>query len=107
MDQKKNVVELDLSPDHAKRILNQVAAQSERVFFTEHAEHRMRERRITRTQVIRCLLHGKITEGLCRDIKGNWKFTIETLSAGDPLLVAAALDKDGKGNYVVVITTYR
>lgn len=106
MDQKKNVVELDLSPEHARRILNQIVTQSERVFFTSHAEERMAERQITRTQILRCLEHGTFTEGPYRDIKGNWKFTLETLSAGDPLAVVAALDKDNKGNYVVVITTY-
>lgn len=66
----------------------------------------MRKRRITRVQVLRCLANGKITEGPARGIKGNWKVSVEALSAGDVLRVVAALDQDDRGNYVIIVTAY-
>jgi hypothetical protein len=66
----------------------------------------MRKRRITRTQVMRCLLRGEITEGPARSMKGNWEMRIETISAGNAIQVVAALERtDGEG-HIVVVTTY-
>jgi len=107
MKSKKRVVEFDLSPVNAKRMLTDIAKDSGRVFISDHAEKRMKKRNITRAQVMKCLKHGIITEGPSRGIKGNWELRIETLSAGDPIAVVAALDKDNKGNLIVVITTYK
>lgn len=107
MSKKTTVVEFDLSPTNAKRMLIETARDSGRIFFVDHAEKRMKQRNITRTQVIRCLTHGVITEGPYRNIKGSWQLRIETLSAGDPLTVIAVLDRDNKGNCVIVITTYK
>lgn len=103
---EENVLKMDLSPVSARRVLTELAADSSRVFFTAHAEERMRERIITRTQVLRCLRHGSITEGPARDPHGKWVVRMEVLSAGDVLRVVAALDNDGDGNLVLVITTY-
>jgi hypothetical protein len=87
-----NVFHLRLSVAKAREILREVAKDSARVFFTPHAEKRMVKRKITRTQVIRCLASGQIKEGPARGIKGNWEVAVEAMSAGDVLHVAAALD---------------
>lgn len=102
----ENVLLLNLSAPKAKEILCEVAADSSRVFFTVHAERQMRVRGISRTQVLRCLRHGHITEGPARDVHRKWTFTIEVFSAGEALVVAAALDNDGSGNHAIVITAY-
>ena len=106
MGRKTNVLELDLTPVHAKRILEDVAQESGRVYFTNHAEERMIERNITRHQVLRCLKHGNIIEGPCRNINGNWQLSIHVFSAGENITVVAALNKDKSGNYIIVITAY-
>ncbi len=107
MNKKTNVLDFDLSPVNAKRLLTEIANESSKVFFTDHAEKRMKQRKITRMQVIRCLQHGRFSEGPYLDIKGNWKFNIGTFSAGEHLTVVAAFEKDTSGNHVVVITAYK
>jgi len=43
--------------------IRQIAAVSERVFITKHAEKRMFERQVTLTQVLNCLRTGVFIEG--------------------------------------------
>ena len=76
------------------------------MFFSHHAEVQMRKRHITRTQVLRCLAHGVVAEGPARDIKGNWAMKLEVPSAGDLVIVVAALDRDEAGDMIIVITVY-
>ncbi|MFA5531779.1 MAG: DUF4258 domain-containing protein [Thiohalomonadaceae bacterium] len=106
-DDDLNIIALDLSRPVALRIVREIAADSSRVAITDHARERMAQRRITDAQVVRCLKHGLITEGPARGVRGNWEFTLEVLSAGDPVAIVAALDRDTRGNYVVVITAYK
>ena len=102
----KVVVPIGLSPVRARQLVREVAQDSARVFFTGHAQRKMRERRITQTQVLRCLAHGQVVEGPTRDMKGNWTMKLEVLSAGDLITVVAALDRDGAGNMIIVITVF-
>lgn len=102
----QNVILLNLSIPSALRILREVAADSSRVFFTHHAKQRMRERKISRSQVDRCLAKGSITEGPARDAKGNWKITLEIFTAGESVSVAVAIDYDSNGNFIVVVTVF-
>lgn len=66
----------------------------------------MRQRMISRTQVIQCLAKGSITEGPARGTKGNWEMRVEVYSAGQPVTVVAALDNDEIGNQIIVITAF-
>lgn len=101
-----NVFHLKLSVAKAREILREASKNSARVFFSPHARKQMAKRKITDVQVLRCLANGQIKEGPARGIKGNWEVAMESLSAGDVLRVAAALDLDEDGNYVVIITAY-
>jgi len=76
------------------------------VIFTSHAEKRMCQRKITRTQVLRCLTHGLIVEGPAPSIKGNMEMKLEVMSAGEIITVVAALEKDESGNFAVIITVF-
>lgn len=104
--QQDNVIQLNLTESNAKQIIAEIVKDSSRVLFTEHARKRMRQRKITDTQVIRCIKHGGICEGPFRSPNGNWQLSLNTVSAGDPLTVCVALDRDTKGNNIIVITTY-
>lgn len=102
-----NLLQMDLTAITAARVMADIASDSARVFFTRHAEQRMTERRITRTQVLRCLRLGRITEGPYRDISGNWKMTMQVASAGNVITVVAALDWHADtGHYAIVVTSY-
>jgi hypothetical protein len=106
MPRHGNVVPIGLSPIQGTQLVREVAQDSGRVFFTHHAERKMRERHITRTQVLRCLTRGSVVEGPSRDVKGNWTMKLEALSAGELIAVVAALDRDEAGNSIIVITVY-
>ena len=101
---EKNVLRMNLSPILAKQVIHQILADSGNVFFTVHAEQRMEERNITRTQVMCCLRNGDFIEEPYRGIKGNWEMKLEVITAGDRIQIAAALDHDENGNQIVVIT---
>lgn len=103
---KRNVTELNLTPESARPIISGIAKRSDRVFFTNHAEERMTERGITRSQVFRCLKSGAITEGPSRDAHSNWEFRVDSFAAGTDIAVVAALEYDQQGNRIIVITTF-
>lgn len=104
---ESNVLAFDLNKTRAEQLLREIAKDSARIVFTQHAKSRMDKRRITHTQVIRCLTKGHIIEGPARDIKGNWKMTLEILTAGTVVKTVAALDYDTtRQNYVIVVTVF-
>ena len=93
-----------MTPHQAKAILNDLASDGQRVFFTRHAEERMVEREITRMQVLRCLQVGSFEEEPARDVRGNWAMRLRLFTAGEYIRVAVALDEDQHGNLAVIIT---
>lgn len=106
MAKAPNVIDFNITPARAKKLLKEISLNSARVFFTNHAEKRMRERKITRTQVLRCLTHGSIVEGPAPSIKGNMEMRLEVMSAGEIVTVVAALERDDTGNFAVIITVF-
>jgi len=103
---ESNVVDFNITPARAQKLVKEIAEGSSRVIFTYHAEKRMCERKITRTQVLRCLTHGNIVEGPAPSIKGNMEMKLEIMSAGEIVAVVAALEKDESGNFAVIITVF-
>jgi Domain of unknown function (DUF4258) len=105
---RNNLVQIVLKSADALRIVRRLAQDSSAVFITDHASKRMVQRKVTRVQVIECLLKGVITEGPALDIKGSWKFTISRAVCGDALSAVVALDRDvDKSNLVIVVTVIR
>lgn len=95
---------INLSEPNARRILREAAEEPARVFFTVHVEKRMKERRITRVQVLRCLRNGTITEAPAwSSTKGTWELRVEYVTAGDQVRVVAAIDPE---EMVIVVTTF-
>lgn len=102
---------IPLSRPAAIAVLREAAATGSRVEFTAHALERMRMRRIVRTQVLRCLARGRITEGPAADMHGNWTCRLEGLAEGRGIGVAVAIepaDKVGsrRSDQVIVITAF-
>ena len=92
-----------MNPRLALRMVRAAARDSARVYFTAHARAQMRQRRITRLQVIECLLRGQITEGPAPDVRGGWRCRVERFVAGDEVAVAVAIDQEAG---IVVITVF-
>lgn len=106
---EENVKDLhDLSRETAHSILNDIASHhSERVIITYHAEERMKNRKISIRQVFNCLKNGRFKdEPYWNNAAKNWQMTIETITAGDGIGLAIALETDDKGNKIIIITAY-
>lgn len=101
------VTELHMTTARALEIVQEIATNNTiKVVLTNHAKRRMRERKITRKDVLCCLRHGKIISGPVRSEEGNWEIKMSSLEAGEKVNVVAALDRDYRGGLIVVVTTY-
>ena len=97
---------LPLSRPLALKIIQEAGNDSSKVFFTAHARARMRQRRISITQVLRCLCKGRISEGPVRDVmKGGWKCTVEHYTAGEQIGVSVGIETTDSRE-VTVITVF-
>jgi len=101
----RKVLEFRLADAEAKRLLQQIAAESDAVHFTQHARQQMRKRKITPLQVINCLRKGRITESPCLDLHGNWQLRIERYACGEEIGCGVAIDMTGPK--AIVITSFR
>lgn len=95
-----------LSAPKALTLIREIAKDSARIYFTGHAEKRMRKRNVSRLQVMQCLLKGSIDEGPALSTKGNWECRMQWIVAGQHISVAVAIDADHKGNRILVITVF-
>ena len=78
------------------------------MFFTHHAETRMRQRNVSRPQVLSCLIKGRVAEGPSFGIKGNWEVAFERCVSGDDLRVVVALEREATSStHLLVITVIR
>jgi Domain of unknown function (DUF4258) len=92
-----------LSRPKALKLVRDLAADNANVFFTSHALTRMRQRKVTPLEVIKCLLKGVIVEGPALGLKGDWELALERMGAGRRLRVAVAIDMPAR---LIVITVY-
>jgi hypothetical protein len=84
------------------------AVRSGDIEYTTHAEDRMIEREITRTQVKRCLLEGRYEPDKLPEVSehGDWSFRLTYITAGVRVTVVAALDECENGNMSVIVTAF-
>lgn len=97
----------NLSENNALRKLRELAENSSKVLFSDHAVKRMKQRKITRPQVICCLKHGQIEEGPYRNTHGAWQMRLSVKAAGEIINVVAVIDHDTMtGEHSVIITVF-
>lgn len=96
-------VPLRMNDASALKLLREIAADSARVIFTHHALQRMRQRKVSTSQVLTCLQRGIVAEPVALDLHGNWKLTVSHRAAGAELDVAVAIDVP---NRAIVITVF-
>lgn len=91
-------------------MLRLAAEDSSKVFLSEHAEQRASERGIDRLQIMRVLARGRLTEQPWPDVNhGNYRVTVEGISAGAKLKVVAALQPQNPecNSYIIVVTVIK
>jgi len=83
-------------------MLRDAAAQRVPVVFSNHASKQMRQRKINRHQVLRCLGGGGIVEGPAQDVRGRWSCRVEGVAEGRGIAVAVGFELPR----IVVITAF-
>lgn len=102
-----NIVMMDLSPDMAIRIVKECAeADGCRVTICKHARERMVERKISRAQMLNCLLKGSLSEPPHKDVRGDWRCTVSHYTCGHYINAALAIKINECGERIVVITMF-
>lgn len=99
-------IPLPLNDVNMLRIIREIAKDTSKVFILPHAKKRMKQRKITQTQVYACLRKGTIYEPAHPTIKGDWKCTLQYLHAGDEVRVAASIEGGAQGEWIAVITVF-
>lgn len=87
--------------------LRLAAGDSAKIIIVQHAKQRMKERYITRGQVISCLQKGTISEPAHLTPHGDWKATVTHRAAGDHVSVAVAIEAKENGDYCIVVTVMK
>jgi hypothetical protein len=106
MGNRVDLVPFRLNDENLRRLISETSVDTARVFFTAHSRIRMRQRKITRTQVYDCLRRGSVLEPAHQNMHGHWQCTLNRKHAGDEVTVAAALERESDGDWVIVITVY-
>jgi len=88
------------------RLIRQLAQDSSNIYLESHARLRMKQRKISNSQVLACLRRGDIHEPAHQDIRGRWKCTLKYRWAGDEIHAAVALERDEDGAWVAVVTVF-
>jgi hypothetical protein len=93
----KNIKPFKPSEKQAKQWLKEAAQEKRGLFFSKHAEKRMRQRKIGCRQVLETLGHGTISEPLHQDIQADWRCNISWRSAGLRVTVGAVFKLHDNG----------
>lgn len=98
-----------LTADQLVDLVRELIGAGARVRYSRHAVERMQVRGVTDLQALRVLQRGEVTAGPQWDRdRGNWRFSMRSLSAGDDITVGASIDVETlMGMVVVVITVIR
>jgi hypothetical protein len=102
-----NVIQLKtwIAPERSvERTIRQLAEKSSQVYLLPHAKQRMRERHVTRPEVIECLKKGVLKEALHQEASGDWVGKFSRLIAGQEIDVVAKLQERNENEFVLVIT---
>ncbi len=86
-----------------EKLVRQIAKDEENVFFSTHAEARMRQRKITRLIALEVLRKGNINSEPEPDIKtAHTKCTLERFVAGVHIAIVVALENINSTSCLVV-----
>lgn len=93
-----------LSRDQARDLIGQVLQDSANLIWKEHVYERMEQRGVTDMQVLQVLRRGAVTADPVFGRERNWEVRMEADTGGERIRVGAAIDVNGMGFLVVVIT---
>ncbi len=89
-----------------EKLIRKIAKEEGNVFFSEHVELRMRQRKITRIVAMEVLRKGNINKEPEPDIKtGDTKCAMERYVAGQPISIVVALE-DRNATSCLVVTAF-
>lgn len=105
IDDKKVIALINPSNHDVLRVMREIiSADDGAIIWTLHSKERMHDRGISNTQVLNCLEKGTLSEPPAfNNAKGNWKFTMQHVTAGKEVGVAVALNLEDR---VIIITVF-
>lgn len=110
MSDETKITKFPLTADSAKQIVRELAYEhSAKVVLGSHSRERMKERGISRRQIIDVLRnkYSTVTERPCQTPRGSWKFNILGVASGTRIEVVIDLkeaDVDDKATKAFVVT---
>ena len=86
--------------------IRKTARDSKRIVFTDHANQRMKERKISTAMILDCLCHGQIKRQPESNLHhGTLECRMEYHTAGETIGVVVAISKDNP-NLIVVTAMF-
>lgn len=102
----KKISQLQPTSKQALEWLKEAGSGNRRLVFSDHAEVRMKQRRIGRRQILETMRNGTISEPLHKDVRGDWKCNVSWFYAGVRLTVGVVFKITTSGELVVVATVF-
>jgi hypothetical protein len=105
IDDHKVIALVSPSNNDVLRVMREIlSANDGSIIWTFHSLERMQDRGISNTQVLHCLEKGTLAEPPAfNNAKGNWKFTMQHVTAGKEVGVAVALNLEDR---IIIITVF-
>lgn len=100
------VLQFTLSKRIALEVIREAARNNILIIWLGHAQTRMRQKKFTDLQVIRCLERGSLTKAPSWDDGfREWRCRLQDVSAGQAIEVVVAIEPPANtGNEITVIT---
>ena len=83
--------------------VREIAKESGRIYWTDHAGERMEEREISSRQALRTIQEGQIDGKIVSDGRDEWKLTLKKRDAGQTVRVVVAMSGSGDLTVVTVV----
>jgi len=99
------VAPIGLLKSRAKQLIRKAAENTDRIGWSDHALKRMRQRRVSASQILKVLRKGKMigNPNLDNDT-GHWKSKLEHYTAGDCLNVIVAIERNEDNTPIIIVS---
>ncbi|GMR08115.1 MAG: hypothetical protein BMS9Abin26_1120 [Gammaproteobacteria bacterium] len=105
MRKGKEAAQIGLLKSRAKQLIRGAAENTDRIGWSDHALKRMRQRRVSPSQVLKVLRQGKMIGNPSLDKNtGHWKCKLERYTAGDCLNVIVAIERNEDNTPIIIVS---
>lgn len=102
-DDSAKITQFPMTADNMRRIVREIAADTNRIIILKHALERAGKRGFSRRQIERCCQAGSVVEGPFENKFGNWQANFYRHAAGEEMTCTVAVDLRDN---VLIITVF-